>query len=219
MAPDRDSLLPAAADGGGAGAGGARPRPLPLLRAGEAPAPGIERALTEAALVARGGDVAARNGLYLALAEPIAVQVARFRRRAASATAWDLDDVGQEAFFAFVAVLEEWHEGEPFFACFRARFPLRLRDAVRRLDRRPRWAVVRDDAVVLRDGSTEAAEALARLEALAAGLSEPDASILRWRIGDGEPVGTIAARLGLSRRAVGRRWARLRDDLRRALTT
>ena len=62
-----------------------------------------------------------------------------------------------------------------------------------------------------------AEEARALVEALAAGLPEPEAGLLRGRILADESLEQAAARLGLSRATAYRRWQRLRAELRRAL--
>ena len=193
-------------------------RALPVLRRGEAPTPAGEQALAEAAVAARAGDPVARDALYEALAQPIAVCVARYRRRASRAGVWDLDDVRQEAYLAFVETLEEWSGQPPFFGFFAIRFPRRLADAVQRLDRRMRPPAVRGGTHLLHDDSAAAAASLALLEGLAATLPEPDGAILLLRIRDGQGFGTIARGLGLSRRTVCRRWGCLRELLRASLT-
>jgi DNA-directed RNA polymerase specialized sigma24 family protein len=195
---------------------------LPLLRRGERPQPAAERLLEEAAVAARSGDLAIRNALYTALAEWIAADVRRFRRRAwQSSGDWDLEDVGQEAFFAFAEVVERWSGGEPFFEHFRARFPRRLTDAVRRLEAGGRFrfrcwpsAAGLD---LLHDDSAAAAEGVALLESLAAQLPQRDGSILLWRVRDAEDWPTIARRLGVDRRCLHRRWVRICAGLRRQL--
>jgi DNA-directed RNA polymerase specialized sigma24 family protein len=195
---------------------------LPVLRRGEYPSPATVRLLDAAAAEARAGDVPYRNALYTALAEWIAADVRRFWRRAwQSSGDWDLEDVAQEAFFAFVDVVERWTGGEPFFDIFRARFPLRLTDAVRRLEAggRIRFRVWHGAVGIdlLHDDSAAAAEGLALLEALAAQLPEPDGSILLWRVRDAEEWSTIARRLDVDRRWLHRRWVRICAGLRRQL--
>lgn len=191
---------------------------LPVLRRGEHPSATTERLLATAARAARAGDAPSRNALYAALAEWIAADVRRFRRRAWRASGdWDLDDVAQEAFFAFVDVVERWPDGEPFLAHFRARFPLRLTDAVRRLEAGGRFRQGVAAVDLLHDDSAAAAEGLALLEALAARLPAPDGAILLWRVRDAEGWPTIARRLGVNRRWLLRRWGRICAGLRRQL--
>ena len=191
---------------------------LPIVRPDDAPTAAVTRALTRAATAAAAGDRAARDTLFQALSIPIAGYVGRYRRRAReSAGAWDLDDVRQEAYCAFVEAVDEWSGQPPFPAYFTLRFPRRLADAVQRLDGRPRASAMGDPSLLLHDESAAAEASLALLEALAASLPEPDQSILLFRVRDELGYGTIARRLGLSRRTVFRHWASVRESLRESL--
>lgn len=190
---------------------------LPIVRLDETPTPAALRALSRAAFAAAAGDRTARDTLFQALSIPIAGYVDRYRRRARGAGVWDLDDVRQEAYFAFVEAVGEWSGQPPFLAYFALRFPRRLADAVQRLDGRPRPPTMADSNLLLHDESAAAAASLALLEALAASLPEPDRSILLFRVRDDLGYGVIARRLGLSRRTVFRHWANVRATLRESL--
>jgi RNA polymerase sigma factor (sigma-70 family) len=195
---------------------------VPVLPpAGEIP-PEVDRVLTMVASEAQPGDTAARNALYAACAPKIARFVRRYRFVTGHRAGIDLDDVAQEAFVAFADLVEHWPGGDSFCAYFLGHFPWELKNRVRRhlaISRRSVGFGAASELDLLTDGSAAASEAIALLRVLAEGLPEPDGSILLWRVRDGESFGTIARRLGTSRRTVMRAWDRTLADLRRSLLT
>src|SRR5262245_55520283 len=76
---------------------------VPLMRADGEISPDVDRVLTMVAWEAQSGDVAARNALYTACEPKIARFVHRCRGliEVHGGTAFDLDDVAQEAFLVF----------------------------------------------------------------------------------------------------------------------
>lgn len=198
---------------------------LPVIGANDELPPAFERILEPIAYRAWSGDRAARDALFAAF-EPKLMRFARgihvpFAPPGAFAI-WDRDDVAQEAYLAFVDVIASWTPHIPFGRYVLAHFPWRLRDVVYRGLARSvvplgLIAVPAEQIDWMGDASAEAAEARILLESLAASFAAPYDDILRWHIGDGESLMTIAARLGCSRRTVTRRWRfildRLRDEL------
>src|SRR5688572_18555534 len=111
----------------GTSAAGTWSRVVPLLRRGEIPTVAVDRAH---AVAAGAVDAGARDPRYDARAGRSAGCVARYRRRAWSAGVWDLDDVRQEAYLAFIETIREWSGQPPFFGFFAIRYPRRLADGV-----------------------------------------------------------------------------------------
>jgi DNA-directed RNA polymerase specialized sigma24 family protein len=150
----------------------------------------------------------------------------RFARRihvpfapAGATTIWDRGDVAQEVYLAFVDVIATWTPPIPFGRYVLAHFPWRLRDVVYRGVARtgipPSGTVVAMERIDrLGDDSASAAESRVLLESIAASFAAPYDDILRWHIGDGESLMTIAGRLGCSRRTATRRWRVILDRLR-----
>jgi RNA polymerase sigma factor (sigma-70 family) len=197
---------------------------VPVLSAEEDVSPDVDRVLTMVAHEARTGDLSARNALFAACAPKIERFVRRYRAIGSASGPWttlEVEDVRQEAFLVFADLIGSWHGGESFCVYFLGQFPWHLRNAVRRLAVVNRafigWQTV-PGLYLLADGSAAAAEAQALLQTVAEQLPAPDGSILLWRIRDVESFGTIARRLGTSRRTVMRAWDRLAIELRRSLT-
>lgn len=192
---------------------------LPLMPA-QGPVPDdIDRALTAAASAAKRGDLASRDALFGAV-EP---RVSRVVRRCAALMhcrrggVVEPDDIAQEAFLVFLAVLDRWPERGSFVAYFLAAFPHELRHAARRLT----WSRTRETPLgtaaseaLIDDGTAAGEAAMAMLVDLANSLGEPDRSILLRRVRDGAPMAAIARELGISRRSVQRHWTRLVQSLR-----
>ncbi len=192
---------------------------LPLMPA-RGPVPDdIDRALTTAAYAAKRGDLASRDALFSAV-EP---RVCRVVRRCAvlmhcrRGGVVEPDDIAQEAFLVFLAVLDRWPERGSFVAYFLAAFPHELRHAARRLT----WTRVREvplamatRSALMDDDTAAGEEAMTMLVELADSLGEPDRSILLRRVRDGAPMAAIARELGISRRSVQRHWTRLVLSLR-----
>lgn len=223
--------------GAGVGEGGLgvehRPDPVPVpaavapvLGADDPLGPEVERRLTALAHLARGGDRAARDTLFLALGPKIDRMLGRCRGLAWSSAGprrdgrpWELEDLGQQAYIAFVDLLALWSGEGAVGPYLLAHLPWRLRNAWRELaaPRRRGAPFAPAAAELLIDGSAAADEAVVLLEAWAAGFPPLDGAILLLRFRDGATAAEIAAALGLQRRTLDRRWRRLRGRLRREL--
>lgn len=196
---------------------------IPILAADDPLTPELERRLALLAHAARAGDRGARDALYAALGPKIDAMLGRCRGRAWSSAGprrdgapWELDDLAQEAYLAFVDLLAAWPGDGPIGPYLLAHLPWRIRTAWRRLaaPHRRQTPILPAHADRFEDGSAAAEEALVRLEAVAATLPPPDDALLLLRIRDGRSAAAISRRLGLTRRSVDRRWKALCDRLR-----
>ncbi len=182
--------------------------------------PELDARMAILARLARAGDRDARDRLYALFAPRIARYAGRFSGDGWRLDpAWDSDDLLQEGYLVFIDLVASWPGGPSFAAYALGYLPWRLRNAVRRLNG-PRPRAFPAPAVALAelaDHSAEAAEAIVLLETVAAALPTPDGEVLLWRVRDGEAVGVIAARLGISRRTVSRSWHRTITTLRESL--
>ncbi|MBI4305519.1 MAG: sigma-70 family RNA polymerase sigma factor, partial [Chloroflexi bacterium] len=86
------------------------------------------------AVRARGGDAEARDRLYELLAPRIRRFTNRWRGRHLP-DGYDMDDLHQEAYLAFAALLQEWCHDRSFYPYFLKVFPRRLRRTVWQLSR------------------------------------------------------------------------------------
>lgn len=196
----------------------ALPTVVPLLRPDEPVTPAQDALVTAIARQARLGDRDARDLLWRAFAARLQPAMLRGGRVAWQAgwsrrngRPWELDDVQQEAWLVFADLTACWNGEGSFVPYMTAYFPWRLRNALRRL------GPPRQHALPLRVAASvcaprvdlTGAEESAVLAALVAALSPGDAEILRqWAAGD--DLTGIARRLGVARRTVQRRWARIR---------
>ncbi|MGH9174689.1 MAG: hypothetical protein ACRD1H_10035, partial [Vicinamibacterales bacterium] len=178
--------------------------------------PEIDADLSRRAISAR-DHRAERDALFHLLALKANRFCARFWRWRLSP--WEIDDVRQEAFLAFVDVLTAWRpieaDGGPagFGYYFMRSYPLRLTDRVQRLvgTRRGRpaataWTERIDDRLDPAEMERDI-ETLAFISALSAQLDATDARILFVRGSDGT-IAELASRAGVSRRTFYRRWNR-----------
>lgn len=184
----------------------------------------IDASLSQQALLAR-DDPAARDALFRSLAFKINRFSSRFRRW--NLRPWGIDDVHQEAYLAFVDVLGSWRplpsaDGPAGFGFYFMRvFPLRLTDRVRRLVRTKRdrplptaWNEA-DDRRLHPDAMEDDIETLAFIIDLSSRLDPADAQIMVMRTLDDLAPDEIAARAGISRRTLYRRWNRIAATIRR----
>lgn len=177
--------------------------------------PQIDTDLSHRALLAR-DDPAARDDLFRLLAFKINRFCSRFRRW--NLRPWEIDDVRQEAYLAFVDVVNGWRPipvgDAPAGFCFYFLrvYPMRLTDRVRRIVRTRRerppatsWSEADDNrpdpAAMERD-----IETLSFIIDMSARLDATDARILLLRTADGLLPREVASREGISRRTFYRRW-------------
>lgn len=184
----------------------------------------IDADLSWQALLAR-DDPAVRDALFGLLAFKINRFCSRFRRW--NLRPWEIDDVRQEAYLAFIEVLNGWRPipgasvPAGFGYYFMRVYPLRLNDRVRLIVRTRRdrltpstWSESDDDR--LDPGEMERdIETLAFVIELSAQLDAADARILLLRTADDLAPDEIAARTGISRRTFYRRWKGIADTIRR----
>lgn len=182
----------------------------------------LERHLRPVALRAQAGDRAARDALYLAFEPKLLRSAWRIRTPWAPHgchAIWERDDVTQEAFVVFAALVASWPPQLPFGRYLLANFPWRLRDAVMRGVARPvvprRAFVARHDSEHwLADPAATREEERALVEAIAASLEPPLDEVLRLVVIEQLPQEEIAERLGVGRRTVSRHWRSIRNRLR-----
>ncbi len=206
-------------------------RPLALAAGIDAD---VEAHLSRLVLAAQTGSVAARNEIHALLRVKIGRWVERewlaIRNRTLIV---EPGDVHGEAFLVLADLVEQWPGVGGFGAYVMRVFPWRLRAAVREQAGLPvrlrqttghgGWLGPVDTsedtgttpvAGLLAEQTWLAEEAISLLEALSAGLDEPDRLLLVWRVRDGQTMTEIARRLGLSRRQIHRRWDRITDWIR-----
>jgi RNA polymerase sigma factor (sigma-70 family) len=193
------------------------PRPAPVLRPNAPVSPADDALLTTIARRARDGDRAARDLLWRAFAprlEPALRRVGRmvYQRHWVwrDERPWDLDDLRQEGWLAFAELVADWHGEGSIVPYMTAYFPWRLVKAMRRLGPLPRRASLAGAWSVAADDELDEAECAALRAAITDALSPLDATILALRIQNDLSLGTIARRLGMSRRTAYRRWRRIR---------
>ncbi|HYH12232.1 MAG TPA: sigma-70 family RNA polymerase sigma factor [Thermomicrobiales bacterium] len=197
------------------------PALVPVVNAADDVSPALERLLLPTVLRAHAGCHDARDALYIALLPKLerfirGIRVPRLRPDQVGL--WDQDDVEQEAWLVFDDLIRQWTPDRPFGRYILATFPWRLRDAIfRGIGRRPvpprMTTVPIGDQDWLHDGSADADEAHALLNALADHLPGVQGAILRRHVGKGETLTAIARDLDLSRRTVTRQWRAVRDHL------
>jgi RNA polymerase sigma factor (sigma-70 family) len=201
------------------------PPVVPLLRPDQPVSPAQEAKLTGLARRAHRGDREARDLLWRALGprlEPALRRCGRMTRQPQWARRdgrpWELDDLRQEAWRVFADLVDGWNEEGSFVPYATACFPWRLRDAMRRLEppRRtaPFWCAARIGADDRGLNDADIAELMA---AIAAELPSGDADLLHLRVSEGASIADMARRLGMSKRTVARRWARVQRVARRLL--
>lgn len=202
------------------------PTLLPLIGRADDLTPGLERTLWPVALRARDDDWAARDALFAAF-EPKLQRIARnLWAPPASATTvgvWEHDDVWQEAWLVFVALVEAWRPEIPFGRYLLANFPWRLRDAIRRNLARPavppRWYASRAqtwDEHASPDAVEDTDDIL--IDILCDELGEPAGQVTRLHILHNLSLREAATELRLGERTASRHWSNTRARLREVLT-
>ena len=194
---------------------------LPIIGVNDELLPAVEERMHPIALRAKGGDRAARNGLYAAF-EPKLVRIARRLSvpiaYGTDVGLWGFDDVCQEAFIAFAELIDNWTVTIPFGRYILANIPWRLRDAVYRgvgkhhVPPRAR-AVSVDNADWLADGSVDVEESKMLIAIIGEQLTSPRGQILYEHLCDGKQLTEIARDLGVSRRTITRHWTQIRLHL------
>lgn len=190
---------------------------LPLIPAGAAITPELDASLTAAAQLAKAGDTAARNALFLTLRPKIERFVFRcYRRSGQHSAAWNADDLAQEAFLVFDRLITAWPGRGSFAPYFLSAFPRRLSDTVRRSGGfRP---VCPPPTRLVPTWPTAVAEpSWPLLEELAARLPPAPAELLLLHVRDQLSFTDIARRRGVHPMTVRRHWHRLLPVLRTML--
>ncbi len=178
---------------------------------------GIDRALSELAADPDASTPAVRNALFTAY-WPLLSRISRkVWWHSARRGYVELEDVQQEAFLTFTALLASWSGEGSFSRYLLGRFHWRLRDHVRQLNGRE---ITVEAAQALRgeaDDSYHAERALALLLEIVEELPLFDRQLAILRVRDGRSFGQIAAELGVSRSTIESRWKMVRIDLYRNL--
>jgi RNA polymerase sigma factor (sigma-70 family) len=193
------------------------PPVVPLLPPNQPATPAQDALLTGIARRARLGDRAARDLLWRAFAPRLQPIVFRCGRMAwqrewvrRDGRPWDLEDLRQAGWLVFAELIMAWDGEGSFISYVTAYFPWRLRDAMRRLGptRRTRplsYAARRiAECRELHDAESEAL-----LQSIMAALSPADAIVLQMRVIEDLNLQEIARQLGVNRRTLTRRWARI----------
>lgn len=200
----------------------ATPALLPLIAAQDQMTPGLERLLHAVALRAQRGDWTARDALYQAFA----IKLQRMCRKIPlpfslpeETGIWDHEDVWQEGWFVFAAIIERWDPEVPFGRYLLAQFPWRLRDAVRAHLRRsatpPKWTLGTGelDEGQVRCPVAVAAQEQAEIEICLAPLRAFDRELIEVRAAEGLGLADAATAMDVSERTVSRRLTYLRRTI------
>ncbi len=194
-----------------------RPRPsgnprslVPLLRPHQPVTPAQDALLTAIARQARLGDDVARDLLWRAFyarLQPALFTVGRTTQHRSwprrNGRPWDLDDLRQEAWLVFADLTLQWNGEGSFVPYITAYFPWRLRNAMRHL---APTRVARSACAPRKRPTIDSLELRCAIEAA---LSPRDVEVLHLRLVENAGIGEIARRLGVNRRTISRRWARI----------
>jgi RNA polymerase sigma factor (sigma-70 family) len=160
-------------------------------------------------------DPLARNALYGLLDYKIERFARRYRYRDHPVNAWNIDDVGQEAFLVFCDIVERWPGERSFLGFFFSRFPWRLSRRVKNLERG--WsrlhALPYETVSEAEATDPETSDALLLAE-VAAGRDARDRALLDLRAIQGMTARDTAQVLQIHPRHVQRLWSRIIEDLR-----
>ncbi len=188
--------------------------------------PDLDLALSRDALLARHVGFV-RDQLLEAFAWKISRYCARYRRLDLSP--WSFDDVEQEAFLAFVDVLESWtplvsQDGPAGFGYYFLRvYPLRLADRVRVLRRQETITTSGGGALADQPDPDDIEETILVNQVIAeicGHLNALDQTIFQLSVRDGHGPSRIADLTGINRRTIQRHWPTIvwiaRERLREA---
>lgn len=198
-----------------------RPWLLPVAPVSGLVSADADRLFAEAAHAAIAGDVFARDALYAAFEPRLEGSIRRCQRIWLGQSSRSIEDViepadiAQEAYLVFVNLVNEWRGDASVTAYICGQFAWRLSDAVRAWRPRRPGNPTESSIELVTDGSAEANEALAMVNALLGQLTESSAEMLRWRVVEGRTFQDIARLAGTSQRTVSRRWRSALDDVRR----
>lgn len=160
-------------------------------------------------------DPSTRNMLYGLLDYKIERFARRYHYRDHPVNAWNVDDVGQEAFLVFCEIIEHWPGERSFLGYFFSRFPWRLSRRVKMLERG--WETLhafRFEAVFDPDEpDQEAADALLLVD-IGVSRDARDRTLLDLRASRGMTARETARVMHIHPRHVQRLWSRIIDDLR-----
>lgn len=185
--------------------------------------PDLDLMLSRDALLARHA-APVRNQLLEALAMKIARFCSRFRRRDLSP--WSFDDVEQEAYLAFVDVLDTWSplvspDGPAGFGYYFLRvFPMRLAGRVRVLLREETLTVGASDAHLALPDPTEIEETILVnqvINEICGHLNSLDREIFQLSVRNGLGPTRIADLTHVNRRTIQRHWPTIVSIVRERL--
>lgn len=190
---------------------------LPVIGPFDPIPPHVDAVLTSVARLAKHGDHEARNRLFLAF-QPKLLQIARQIRLWMLPSTWERNDVEQETFIVYSELVDAWSGDTSFTGYLLGHFSWRLRGSVRRARLAERLPTTQSQsAESIADDTWAAEEMRIALDEIVSHLQELDGAILIGRVRDGEGFGTLAHRLGVSRKTIYRHWTSLIIALRQSL--
>jgi DNA-directed RNA polymerase specialized sigma24 family protein len=194
-----------------------RPIVVPVLPIRGKIDPALDRIVSDLARTEAGIDPELRNALFVAYAPRLRRILIRLWYRNLSEFGCELEDLEQELFLIFDALLGGWSGAGSLSAYLHGAVPWRLYDSAKKLAPRDRPLGDRPVAAANDAFSHSDAGMVVLLEEVAQRLSSFDRDLLLWHIRDGKPLSQIAAERGASPRTMRRAWLRLQQHLRREL--
>lgn len=191
---------------------------LPLIGEDDELSPALERVLRPIVIRAQAGDWTARDALYRAFEAKLRRICHRIPLVHTNGV-WDIDDIQQEGWLAFAALVERWPADCDFGAYLLAYFPWRLRDAIRDQFRRAPLPSRRSAEHAVREFTAvpckQAAHDVARadLDLILNELDPLDRCIVNLRMDHGLYQRDIGELLQIGERTVSRRLQRIRMQL------
>lgn len=155
-----------------------------------------------------------RNALFAAYAPRLNRILLRLWYRNLSVFGCELEDLQQELFLVFDALVARWPGAGSLSAYLHGAVPWRLFDAARRMAPRDRPIGDREIACKGVDLSQTDAEMVLLLEEMALRLSRFESDLLLMHVRDGKSLAKIAIERGMNPRTVRRAWLRLQQRLR-----